>query len=450
LYVVLPLSCVAFARFLCHGEREPKMNDAVLVTGIGVVSPLGNSAHELAAAVTAGDSALAPLAGFDGVYGATVGDGALDAIPEQVRARGGRLDRLCRLFLSAAYRAIADARLDISLMDAERVGVSFGTGLGCLLTNAEYNQKLIRGGPAAASPRLFASTVSSAAAGEVSIALGIKGPNVTAHQGFAAGLGAIGYAADLIHTGKADVVVAGGADALGDALVQGLADMGLLRRAPATAPFVGHAPGIYPSEGAALLVLERAAHAHARGVRPRGERCWTRVDGYAAGFEPTLTHRERQPTALVETMRRALTRSGHAPADVDLVVSSAHATAVDETEGAALATVFAGGPLPTMLAPKAAWGECFAAHGALSVALAAALLRRRVTITGDAAVSKPEPNPRTPFPAREGGTAALASLPVSGRDQGRGSPVRGPASLAMVHALCYSGPTVALLLAREE
>ncbi len=406
------------------------MNDAVLVTGIGVLSPLATSAAELAARVAAGDSALTPLPGWDGALGATFDEIPLDAVPAEARVRSGRLDRLCRLFLAATYLAVDDARLQIDAAAAERVGLVFGTGLGCLLTNAEYNEKLLRGGPAAASPRLFAYTVSSAAAGEVSIALGITGQNVTLHQGMAAGLGAIGYGYDMIRSGKADVVIAAGADALGPALIQGLDSLGELRRdarPAASGAATGWKPvkpagpassrsertptrmpdragGICPSEGAAALVLERAGHARARGAY-----VWGRITGYAAGFEPTLTHRDRAPVALVETMQCALARSGHRPADVDLVVTSAHQTVIDDTEAAALAAVFSGVPRPEVITPKAAWGECFAAHGALSVALAAARLG----------------NP-------------------AGRSEGRHR------RLAMVHTLCYSGPTVALLLAHEE
>jgi len=406
------------------------VNDAVLITGIGAVSPLGVSAAALAARCAAGDSALAPLPGVDGAYGAMVADLPLDAIPPEARTRIGRLDRVCRLFLSAASLAVDDARLDMRHSDAERVGLSFGTGLGCLLTNAEFNEKVEQGGPPAASPRLFAYTVSSAAAGEVSIALGIKGVNVTAHQGFAAGLGALGYGYDLIRSGKADVVVAGGADALGNALVQGLADMGLLKRVGGAASLGDCAPGICPSEGAAVLVLERADHARGRGARG-----WARIAGYAAGFEPTLTRRERAPTALVETMRAALQRSGHTPADVGLVIGSAHATAVDDIERAALTTVFAGAPPPVVLAPKAAWGECFAAHGALCVALAAAQLR--------------EPNRfEATQVAYESGVREGPPQRPNGERPRRTYAGRSP--LVMVHTLCYSGPTVALLLAPEE
>ncbi|HVO22656.1 MAG TPA: beta-ketoacyl synthase N-terminal-like domain-containing protein, partial [Candidatus Margulisiibacteriota bacterium] len=161
------------------------MTDSVVISGIGVISPLGSTLGQIAARFCAGQRALRPLSdmGVDSAFGAPLDEIPVDVIPADKRSRIGRLDRLCRLFLSAAYAAVGAAQLSIDDADADRVALSFGTGLGCLLTNAEYNQKLVEHGPTAASPRLFAYTVSSAAAGEVSIALGIKGANVTSHAG---------------------------------------------------------------------------------------------------------------------------------------------------------------------------------------------------------------------------------------------------------------------------
>ena len=399
------------------------MTEAVVITGIGVVSPLGLSASEVARRWCAGERAVGPLhaMGVDGALGATVADIPLDIVPVDKRTRIGRLDRLCRLLLSAAYLAVDAAGLRIDAADADRVGLSFGTGLGCLLTNAEYNQKLVEHGPSAASPRLFAYTVSSAAAGEVSIALGIKGANVTSHAGAAAGLQAIGYGFDLIRMGKADVVLAGGADALGEALMRGLADMRLLKSYGAQ-PFREPVAGVCPAEGAAVVILERSDRA-----RQRGARVWARVDGYAAGFEPTLTQPQREATGIAETMQRALARSGRAAGEVGLVMTSAHATALDQLELGALHSVLGEARTPVLCAPKAAWGETFAADGALSLALATVLL--------DA-------------------PAALADDVAFGLD---GRPLRADeaerrlrqARLALVHALCYSGPTVTVVLAHQ-
>ncbi len=380
-----------------HPAQDPDLGTprSVWVTGIGVVSPLGNSVHDISERFAAGETAVVSLSEPAGRFGASVESIPLDLVPSPARSHLGRLDRFCRLLLSAAFSAVDAAKIEISPAIAPRVGLSVGTALGCLLTNAEYNQKLVEQGAAAASPRLFAYTVSSAAAGELSIALGIKGPNVTAHQGFAAGLGAVGYGFDLIRMGKADVVLAGGVDALGPALTQGFDAMGLLKMTPGALPFRDEIPGLYPSEGAAVLVLEDAVHARRRGAEPMAV-----VKGYACGFEPTLTQRDRQATALCETMRRALDRSAVAPVAIESVFTSAHATAVDAVELAAITAVLG---RPRVFAPKQAWGECFAAHGVLSTALAVGMM---------GSTSSPR--------------------------------------LALIHALCYSGPTVALVIGREE
>jgi 3-oxoacyl-[acyl-carrier-protein] synthase II len=335
----------------------------VVITGIGVVSPLGNSVAELARRWSAGERAGS---GPDG--GVLIDPIPLDAVPADVRARSGRLDRICRLFLAASFLAVDDSGFAVAPAEAERVGLSFGTGLGCLLSDAEFYDKVVEHGAAAASPRVFAYTVSSAAAGEVSIALGIHGPNLTSHMGLAAGLGAIGYGFDLIEMGKADVVLAGGADANGPALVEALRDMRLRKDASAARPFRDALPGVWPSEGAALVVLESDDHARARGARIRA-----RLEGYGAGFEPTLTGRTPSTDGVGATLRRAVAASGHAPGEIGLVVASAHGTPLDACERAALAAALGNATQPAVIAPKHALGETFGASGSLSVALAVGL-----------------------------------------------------------------------------
>ncbi|MFI5366864.1 MAG: beta-ketoacyl synthase N-terminal-like domain-containing protein [Candidatus Binatia bacterium] len=380
--------------------------EQVVISGIGVVSPLGNCVDELTRRAAAGERAAV---GVDGCS-ISVGEIPLDVIPADKRARIGRLDRLCRFFLSAAYLAVDAAQLTIAAEEAERVGLSFGTGLGCLLTDEEYNRKVVEHGAAAASPRLFAYTVSSAAAGEVSIALGIKGPNVTAHMGFAAGLGAVGYGFDLIQMGKADVS--------GPALVNGLREMGLLRVRDAVS-----GAGIRPSEGAVVMVLERRDRA-----RRRGARCWGRIDGYAAGFEPTLTRRARECTGVAATLKRALSLSGHTPDQIDLVLSSAHGTPVDDTERAALAEVLGPRSTAVVLTPKAALGESFGASGVLALALAAGTLDAHPKLADSVA-------------------CGLDGRPVSGAEAAQRLQ---RATVVLVNALCYSGDIVSLVFALES
>jgi len=337
---------------------------SVVITGLGVVSPLGHSVAELTRRLLDGERAA------NGPEGGVIIDPLpLDAIPADVRARLGRSDRICRLFLAAGFLAVDDAALQLPALDAERVGLSFGTGLGCLLSNAEFYAKVVEQGPAAASPRVFAYTVSSAAAGEISIALGIHGPNATSHCGLAAGVAAIGYAVDLIRMDKADVVLAGGADANGAALVRALRDMRLLKDAAAAQPDRDSGAGIWPSEGAAVAVLERADHAQARGARELA-----RIESYALGFEPTLSGPAPLRDGISTALRRALDGSGRAARDIGAVVTSAHGTPIDACERAALRELLPDTPERLLLAPKAGLGECFGASGALGVALAAGLL----------------------------------------------------------------------------
>jgi len=382
--------------------HAPEVSD-VVITGIGLVSPLASHWQEWPARLAAGETAIVPLAAPLRAYGASVGEIPLDAMPSASRSRFGRLDRYCQLLLAAAFTALDSARLEIDPTTGERVGLGVGTGLGCLLTDAEFNLKLVENGPSAASPRLFAYTVSSAAAGELSIALSIKGPNLTLHQGSTGGLGAVAWAAEQIRSGHADIMLAAGVDAMGKPILQGLADMGLLKSTPGALPFRDAMPGIYPSEGAGVLVLESQEHARRRGARPLA-----RVLGHAFGFEPTLTRRERSASSIRATMGQALVNSGCTPSDIGCVISSAHATALDVVEREALDATF--GDTVAVLAPKQMWGECFAAHGVFSIALAAAWLASTAA--------------RSPSPSR--------------------------GSLALVHSLCYAGPTASLVLANPD
>jgi len=330
----------------------------IVLTGTGLVSPLGNHTVAVAGRLRAGEQQ------------SRVADIPLDVVPPGARTRIGRLDRVCRLALAASYLAVDDAHLPRPLARPERVGLVFGTGLGCLLSDIEFFAKVVAQGAAAASPRAFAYTVSSAAAGEVSIGLGIHGPNTTLHMGMAAGAGALGYAAQLIAGGRADVVLAGGADALEDPLTDALRDMRLLKGPERSRPFVDAVPGVWPAEGAAILVLEEAAHAEARGAAVRA-----RVLGHAAGFEPTLTSRAPVADGLVAVLRAAL--AGQPPPE--LVLASAHGTPLDALERAAFDAAGLGG-VP-VVAPKQHLGDAFGASSAIAAALAPQLGAGRVLIS---------------------------------------------------------------------
>src|SRR5205823_5985739 len=164
---------------------------------------------------------------------------------EVVRGRASRAERVTQLLLAAGGRALATAGFDAAAAAETRAGIVVGTAFGCFLTNAAYQRRVAAGGQTAASPRLFAATVSNAAAGELAIAYRLAGPAVTVTAGGASGLTALGEAMEAIRAGRADVVVAAGVDATGEALAEWLAA-------------TGGAYGAPPAEAGAAGVLERA------------------------------------------------------------------------------------------------------------------------------------------------------------------------------------------------
>jgi 3-oxoacyl-[acyl-carrier-protein] synthase II len=226
-----------------------------------------------------------------------------------LRERIARVERLPALALLAAAGALEAAGLGAPGRDTRRpreeVGVVLGTAFGCFLTNAEYQRRFAAGGVPAASPRLFASTVSNAAAGEVAIAFGLAGPGITLTAGAASGTVALAHAAAAL-AGTApyvEALLAGGADAAGDALSAWIGAGGF-----AAGP---------AADAATLLVLEPLAAARRRGASVRGT-----ILGWAVGFEPVPPRAGETGAGLRAAVERALAQSGVAGRDVATVFAS--------------------------------------------------------------------------------------------------------------------------------
>jgi 3-oxoacyl-[acyl-carrier-protein] synthase II len=232
---------------------------SVVVTGVGVVSPIGVGVPAFFDALSAGRSAVAPDDAPGVPASARVGDfGARQQIaPASLR----RMPRLSQLVIVAAKEALAAAAPPY---DAARLGVVLGTGLGTLHETITFIEGYLDGGPAAASPLLFPSSVMNAAAGQLAIECKLRGVNSTVNHRDASPLGALALAADLLELGRADAIVCGAADELCAATLDGYALLG--RPAPSLRPYDAARAGLVPGESAAMVVLEREADARRRGA----------------------------------------------------------------------------------------------------------------------------------------------------------------------------------------
>jgi 3-oxoacyl-[acyl-carrier-protein] synthase II len=319
----------------------------VVVTGLGCVSPLGVDAESTWQAAVAGRSGVTRLPeDFDPrlpVRIAALVPGPIDPgdlPPKELR----RLDRTILLALAAAREALADAGLAAAgSCDRDRVGVAIGSGIGGVTTLLENHRALLEAGPRRVSPFFVPMTLANMPAGMVAIRNGLRGPNLCHVTACASGAHALGESLRILARGDADVMVAGGTEAaITPLVVAGFANMQALSRrndepARASRPFDRDRDGFVLAEGAALLVLEREAHARARGARVRA-----RLIGYGASADARhMAAPDPEATGAMRCMQIALADAGRAPADVDYV--NAHATSTpagDEMEVKALHAVF--------------------------------------------------------------------------------------------------------------
>lgn len=255
--------------------------DAVVVTGMGIISPAGRGVTDAWNGVLAGKSAAVvdeALAAAGTPVTTACRVPAYDADAELGRGASRRLDRFTHLALLAAREAVAHAGLTgdddpdaVVTVDADRVGVLLGSGIGGAETWQDEYPRYLDKGAARVSPMFVPKMLSNTAAGTVAIRTGARGPNLTVNTACAAGASAIHLARDLIRSGQADVVLAGGVEAgITGLAVSAFAQMGALSKHPdpstASRPFDVDRDGFVMGEGAGVVVLESAAHAAARGA----------------------------------------------------------------------------------------------------------------------------------------------------------------------------------------
>jgi 3-oxoacyl-[acyl-carrier-protein] synthase II len=329
-------------------EATPILNqiNRVVVTGIGAFTPLGLDMPTTWQNLIAGKSGIDYITLFDasnmGVRFAGEVKG-FDPNNYINRKDVRRMDRFAQLAVAAGYQAVKNADLTIDSSNQDDIGVFIGSGIGGLTTLFEQAKVLIEKGPDRVSPFLAPMMISDIAAAQISIALGAKGPNMCMTSACSSGSDAIGSAAEYIKFGNAEVMIAGGAEAiinpLGVTAFSQLKALSTRNDAPqkASRPFDRDRDGFILAEGAVVIILESLEHARKRGANILAE-----IVGYGATADSFhVTQPLESGDGAAKAMQMALKRGGIKPEEIDYI--NAHGTSTqlnDAMETKAIKTTF--------------------------------------------------------------------------------------------------------------
>ncbi|HEY6973141.1 MAG TPA: beta-ketoacyl-ACP synthase II [Nitrospiraceae bacterium] len=374
----------------------------VVITGLGIVSPIGIGVSEFWKAALAGRSGITAIKSFepfpmDG-YRSRVAGQIHDFVPEQLLTGvlAERVDRYAQFALVAAKEALADSHLQMERENPHRVGVIVGAGMGgMVMGEREITQLYQQQKPHRVHPNFIPVITLNSASGIVAMAYGAKGPNLTISTACSSSAHALGQALQCIRDGRADVVITVGADASITPLVfAGFCSLRALstkyndRPDQASRPFDKGRDGFVMGEGAGALILESAAHAKKRKAHVYAE-----IAGYAAtseAYHMVIPREDGEEVAT--TMRLALADAGITPAQVDYINAHATSTTIgDAVEAKALRQVFkARAEKIAISATKSLIGHTLGAAGAIG-AIASVLSLHTGRIHPTANYDDPDP-----------------------------------------------------------
>ncbi|AIQ14202.1 beta-ketoacyl-ACP synthase II [Paenibacillus durus] len=306
--------------------------ERVVISGMGIVSPLGNDVEQFWNKLRNGQSGISAIDAFDTSayktrFGGVVRDFDAEALFGRKEAR--RMDRFTQFAVAAADQALADSGLKLDDLDRERIGVYVGSGIGGIGSLLDQHRVLLERGPDRVSPTLVPMMISNMAAATISIRYGAMGPSLSPVTACSIGNTAIGEACRIIRSGEADVILAGGTEAaingislasFGNAHALSVRNEDIQR---ASRPFDAGRDGFVIGEGAGILVLESLTHALRRNARICAE-----VIGYgnsSDAYHMVATHPEGR--GAYQAMKLALQAAKLSPADIDVI--SAHATSTE-------------------------------------------------------------------------------------------------------------------------
>ncbi len=319
----------------------------VVITGIGIISPVGNSAAETWKALLEGKSGIGPITQFDATNFATRIAGEVKNFSpvahgiEEKEAK--RLDRYQQFAVATAKEALRDSGIDLAKEDLERVGTSYGIGFGGILSFEAEHAKFLQQGPRRISPFIIPQLIANLGPGYISIFFGLKGPQICPVAACATGTFGVIEGYRLIQEGLTDVMVTGGCEAaISTMSVGGFCAMKALSTrndepTKASRPFDKNRDGFVPGEGGAALILEELEHAKARGAKIYAE-----VVGWGSSSDAFhITQPAPGGEGAYRAMKYALNSARIKPEDVQYI--NAHGTSTpfnDKLETAAIKQLF--------------------------------------------------------------------------------------------------------------
>ncbi|MCC7511774.1 MAG: beta-ketoacyl-ACP synthase II, partial [Anaerolineae bacterium] len=357
------------------------MRKRVVVTGLGCVSPVGNTAAETWEALIVGKSGAAPITHFDASRHKTRFAAEVKGFdgPALFGAREARkMDRFAQFATAAALEALEQAEFTVNESNRDRVGVLIGSGIGGIITLLQEVDTLRERGPDRVSPFLVPMMISDSAAGMIAIRVGARGPNMSLATACATGTNALGEAAEMIRRGAADVMIAGAAEAaIVPVSMAGMNVMGALSTrndepARASRPFDKDRDGFLMGEGGAILILESLEHAQARGAKIICE-----FSGYGASDDAYhISAPAENGAGAALSMQLALKDAGLSVTDIGYI--NAHGTSTslnDKSETAAIKTVFGEQAYKIPVSStKSMTGHLLGASGALEAVVCAKVI----------------------------------------------------------------------------
>ena len=357
--------------------------ERVVILGLGLVTPVGIGTDETWRALLAGESGIAPITLFDcSQFRVRIAGEVKSWEPTRFieKKKLKEMDRFTEFAMGAAALAAADAKLELSDEERNEAGCFIGVGIGGLFTLEKTKQTLMEKGPQKISPYSIPGIIANLAAGQVSMQLGLRGPSYCTTSACSSGAHALGEAAEWIRRGRADVMVAGGAEATVTPVGIGgfEAMMALSKRndepTKASRPFDAGRDGFVCGEGSGVLVLESLSRA-----KKRGAKIYAEVIGYGASSDAShLTQPAPHGEGAQRSMKMALKDAQVSPEKVGYINAHGTSTGVgDIAESEAIAAVFgshATGKDLWVSSTKSMMGHLLGAAGAVESAICALAL----------------------------------------------------------------------------